>query len=63
MNPADNNHLLQTQWNIQGQSYAMEINAQLAFVEEHGLHNWKGIEPADNRNELALEVLSLLKKS
>jgi hypothetical protein len=63
MNSADNIHLLQTQWNIQGRSYATEINAQLAFVEEHGLHNWKGEEPADNRNELALEVLSLLKKA
>jgi hypothetical protein len=63
MNSADNIHLLQTQWNIQGHSYAKEINAQLAFVEEHGLHNWTGEEPADNRNELALEVLSLLKKA
>ena len=63
MNSVDNIHLLQTQWNIQGCSYATEINAQLAFVEEHGLHNWKGEEPADNRNELALEVLSLLKKA
>ncbi|OQP47450.1 hypothetical protein A4H97_08125 [Niastella yeongjuensis] len=64
MNPADNNiYLLQTEWNIQGSSYATEINAQLAFVEEHGLHNWKGQEPADSRSELALEVLSLLKKA
>ena len=63
MNSADNIYLLQTQWNIQGHSYAREINAQLAFVEEHGLHNWKGNEPADNRNELAQEVLSLLKKA
>jgi len=32
-------------------------------VEENGLHNWNGTTPADNRNELALEVLSLLKKA
>lgn len=63
MNSADNIHLLQTQWNIQGHSYASEINAQLAFAEEHGLYSWKGEDPADNRNELALEVLSLLKKA
>jgi len=63
MNSADNIHLLQTQWNTQGHSYAREINAQLAFVEEHGLPNWKGSAPADNRNELAQDVLSLLKKA
>ncbi len=64
MNSADNNsNLLQTEWNIQGSTFATEINAQLAFVEEHGLQNWQGNEPADNRNELALEVLTLLKKA
>jgi hypothetical protein len=63
MNSADNNHLLQIEWNIKGLSYAKEVNAQLAFVEEHGYDNWKGIEPADNREELAHEVLSLLKKA
>lgn len=63
MNSADKNNLLQTEWNIKGLSYSKEINAQLAFVEEHGYDNRQGKEPADNRTELALEVLSLLKKA
>ncbi|WP_207512561.1 hypothetical protein [Longitalea luteola] len=63
MNLADKITLLQTTWNKEGSSYAKEINAMIAFIEEHGYENWKGIEPADNRNELAPEVLSLLKKA
>jgi len=63
MTLADNNILLQTEWDIHGLSYAREINAQHAFVEEHGWDKWQGKEPADNRDELALEVLSLLKKA
>jgi len=63
MNSADNTQLLQTQWNLQGLSYAREINAQLTYMEAHGLHDWEKPAPADNRNEMALEVLSLLKKA
>jgi hypothetical protein len=63
MNQADKSHLLQTEWNLKGFSYAKEKNAQLAFVDENGYDNWKGTEPADNREELAQEVLSLLKKA
>ncbi|MBO9198698.1 MULTISPECIES: WD40 repeat domain-containing protein [Niastella] len=63
MNLADNNYLLESQWNIQGHSYAKEINAHQAFIEEHGMPDWMGKEPADKRDELALEVLALLKKA
>lgn len=63
MNSADKNNLLQSEWNIRGLSYANEVNAQLAFVEKHGYDNRRGQQPADNREELALEVLTLLKKA
>lgn len=63
MNSADKNNLLQSEWNIQGLSYANEANAQLAFVDKHGYDNRRGQQPADNREELALAVLTLLKKA
>ncbi|WP_205514081.1 hypothetical protein [Longitalea arenae] len=63
MNLADKMTLLQTTWNIEGSSYAKEINAKIALGEVHGDENLKGPEPADNRNELAPLILSLLKKA
>lgn len=63
MNLADKITLLQTTWNKEGSSYAKALNAMIEFGEKHGYENWKGTEPADNRNELAPDVLSLLKKA
>jgi hypothetical protein len=63
MNVADKNITLQTAWHSMGQSYARGINAMIDFGEKHGWDNWKEEEPADNREELALEVLTLLKKA
>jgi hypothetical protein len=63
MNLADKITILQMTWNKEGSSYAKEINAMTEFVEKYGYENWRGAEPADNRNELAPAVLSLLKKA
>lgn len=63
MNVADKNITLQTAWHSMGQSYARGINAMIDFGEKHGWDNWKEEEPADKREELALEVLTLLKKA
>src|SRR5262245_33369201 len=63
MNVADKSKLLQTLWETKGLSYAREINAMIAFGENHGWENWKGKEPVDDRDEVSLEVLSLLRKA
>src|SRR5688572_27601830 len=63
MNQAEKNITLQTAWHSMGQTYAAEINAMIDFGEKFGWDNWKAEEPADNREELALEVLTLLKKA
>lgn len=63
MNQADKNITLQTAWRSMGQTYATEINAMFDFGEKFGWDNWKEEEPADNRAELAQEVLTLLKKA
>ena len=63
MNLADKNITLQTAWHSMGATYATEINAMIDFGEKYGWENWKEEEPADNREELALEVLTLLKKA
>ena len=63
MNLADKNLTLQTAWHSMGQTYATEINAMIDFGEKFGWDNWKEEEPADNRAELAQDVLTLLKKA
>ncbi len=63
MNLADKNITLQTAWHSMGQAYATEINAMIEFGEKYGWASWKDEEPVDNREELALEVLTLLKKA
>jgi len=63
MNLADLNNTLQTAWNSMGHSYAREMNAMLESGETPLRDNWDSGIPADIRHELALEVLSLLKKA
>jgi hypothetical protein len=63
MNLADLNKSLQTSWETKGHLYAKEIKAMIEAGELPGPDNRNGEKPADDRNELALEVLSLLKKA
>jgi hypothetical protein len=63
MKLADKNITLQTAWHSLGQTYAKEINAMIDFGEHYGWDNWRGNEPTDNREEVAHEVLTLLKKA
>lgn len=63
MNLADKKISLQTEWHSLGQAYAKDINAMIDYGEQFGWDNWKGDEPTDNREEVAHEVLTLLKKA
>jgi hypothetical protein len=63
MNEADKHTSLQTAWRAVGHSHAKDINAMSESGEHHNRRNRNGGEPADDSNELALEVLSLLKKA
>jgi hypothetical protein len=63
MNLADNTTSLQIAWNTTGHTYARETNALIEAGEKHGWDNLNGEKPADDRNELALEVLSLLRNA
>jgi hypothetical protein len=63
MNLADMNKSLQTSWEAKGHLYANEIKAMIEAGELPGPDNRNGEKPADDRCELALEVLSLLKKA
>jgi hypothetical protein len=63
MNLADNTTSLQTAWHTTGRAYASAINALIEAGELNGRGNWNGEKPADDRSELALEVLSLLRNA
>lgn len=54
---------IQEEWNTKGEKYASEINSMVEFGEKNGWENWKGKEPEDEREHLASEILSLLKKA
>lgn len=63
MNLADINNTLQSTWNSVGHSYARYMNTMIESGELQVRDNWNGAIPADQRHEMALEVLSLLKKA
>jgi hypothetical protein len=63
MNLADINNTLQSAWNSMGYSYAREMNAMIESGRPPVRDNLYGGIPPDDRHELALEVLSLLKKA
>ena len=54
---------IQEDWNIKGEKYASEINSMVEFGEKNGWENWKGKEPKDEREYLADDIISLLKKA
>ncbi|MEC4113106.1 hypothetical protein [Myroides pelagicus] len=54
---------LQQQWHKIGEQYAKAINEMVAYGNEYGWENWKGEEPQDNRENLAEEVLVLLREA
>ena len=59
-------HTIQTlysEWNTKGLSYANDVNEMVEFGETQGWENWKGLEPFDQRDHLADQILSLLKQA
>lgn len=58
-----NKNNIQEEWNIKGEKYASEINSMVEFGEKNGWENWKGKEPKDEREYLADEIISLLRKA
>ncbi|WP_290792189.1 hypothetical protein [Flavihumibacter sp. UBA7668] len=59
-------HTIQTlssEWNSKGLLYANDVNEMVEFGETLGWENWKGLEPSDQRDHLADQILSLLKQA
>ncbi|WP_298507103.1 hypothetical protein [uncultured Maribacter sp.] len=54
---------IKEEWNKLGSKYAKEVNEMVEFGEKNGWENWKGKEPVDDRDHLADEIFSLLKKA
>lgn len=52
---------LEKEWNEKGSTYAREINEMMEYGNTHGWENWKGKEPVDTRDDLANQVISLLR--
>lgn len=54
---------IQSEWNVKGEKYALEVNQMIEFGDKNGWGNWEGKEPEDRREYLAAEVINLLRKA
>lgn len=58
-----NTNSIKEEWTQKGEVYVKAFNEMMDFIQEHGYEKWKGKEPEDNRDHLADEVVSRLRKA